>query len=304
MQVIQKLHTDINAPKGFLKAMIRTALESKQDLTQCETDTLDLIKFNSLNKYKKLDLKKRLSKLTLLSNGGSNPKTAKKLTGYEFQNYILHLTPSDLSGVNLCPAASRGCRASCLNGAGRGLFNGVQIPRLRKTLYYTLFKSDFLNHLSTEIGKKLKKAKKQGIDAAFRLNGTSDIPWESLKLKSGLSIFETHTDAIFYDYTKVISRLSRIKGLKNYKLTVSASESNDSDILKALKNGVNAAVVFDMIPKKYLGFKVIDGDAHDFRFLDPTSRRGFVVGLKAKGPAKKDRTGFVKRMALIEKKAS
>jgi hypothetical protein len=38
---------------------------------------------------------------------------------------------------------------------------------------------------------------------------------------------------------------------------------------------------------------VIDGDANDLRFLDPT---GVIVGLKAKGAAKKDTSGFVVRL--------
>ena len=36
--------------------------------------------------------------------------------------------------------------------------------------------------------------------------------------------------------------------------------------------------------------RVVDGDEHDLRFLDPA---GAVVYLKAKGPARHDRTGFV-----------
>jgi hypothetical protein len=40
----------------------------------------------------------------------------------------------------------------------------------------------------------------------------------------------------------------------------------------------------------YLGRPVINGDADDLRFLDPV---GVFVGLKAKGLAKKDTTGFV-----------
>ena len=38
------------------------------------------------------------------------------------------------------------------------------------------------------------------------------------------------------------------------------------------------------------GFRVIDGDKDDLRFLDP---KGVVVGLKVKGKAKQDKSGFV-----------
>jgi len=58
--------------------------------------------------------------------------------------------------------------------------------------------------------------------------------------------------------------------------------------------GGNVAVVFDGMPNTYAGAPVVDGDASDLRFLDPD---GVVVGLKAKGDAKKDDSGFVKRVA-------
>jgi hypothetical protein len=55
------------------------------------------------------------------------------------------------------------------------------------------------------------------------------------------------------------------------------------------------AVVFagKTLPDTYLGRNVINGDEHDARFLDPV---GCIVGLKAKGKAKKDMSGFVVKM--------
>ena len=44
------------------------------------------------------------------------------------------------------------------------------------------------------------------------------------------------------------------------------------------------------LPSMFKGLKVIDGDTHDMRFLDEDN---VVVGLKAKGKAKKDYSGFV-----------
>ncbi len=58
-----------------------------------------------------------------------------------------------------------------------------------------------------------------------------------------------------------------------------------------LSNGINVAVVFkDKLPAEFLGFPVIDGDISDTRFLDS---QGVIVGLKAKGKAKQDTSGFV-----------
>ena len=56
-------------------------------------------------------------------------------------------------------------------------------------------------------------------------------------------------------------------------------------------NGMNVAVVFRKeLPATYLGRKVINGDETDLRFLD---EKNVIVGLKAKGKAKKDTSGFV-----------
>jgi len=59
--------------------------------------------------------------------------------------------------------------------------------------------------------------------------------------------------------------------------------------------GGNVAVVFDQIPTAYYGREVIDGVSTDLRFLDPF---GVIVGLEAKGEAKHDNSGFVKRVAV------
>ena len=83
----------------------------------------------------------------------------------------------------------------------------------------------------------------------------------------------------------------------NYSLTFSRSECNGETALEMAKAGANVAVVFDTrkgedLPKRWGSRPVIDGDTHDLRFLDA---RGRVVGLRAKGPAKRDDSGFVVR---------
>ena len=82
--------------------------------------------------------------------------------------------------------------------------------------------------------------------------------------------------------------------------TFSLHETNLQFALDAMAHGVNVAVVFDTrkgqpLPTTWHGVPVIDGDQHDLRFLDnPNS----VVGLRAKGPAKKDAFGFVQIAGL------
>ena len=122
---------------------------------------------------------------------------------------------------------------------------------------------------------------------AIRVNGTSDLP----RLVTPLA--EEFADVQFYDYTKLPKPWTRVK--PNYDLTFSRSETNERDCLDALNNGINVAVVFstkktEPLPDEYLGYEVINGDEHDLRFLD---KKGVIVGLTAKGRAKRDTSGFV-----------
>jgi hypothetical protein len=122
-----------------------------------------------------------------------------------------------------------------------------------------------------------------------RLNGTSDLGWEGIARE----LMQKYPDVQFYDYTKVLGRMLRFlegKFPSNYHLTFSKSESNDADVLQVLQNGGNVAVVFKNMPVQYNGYNVVDGDASDLRFLDSTN---VIVGLKAKGKARKDTSGFV-----------
>jgi hypothetical protein len=209
-----------------------------------------------------------------------------------FLTAILYLSPADLSGlINVCPKASAGCKAVCLNTAGRGAFDQVQAGRLRKTKLYVENREEFYAGIANDIRKAIRKAERENLTLAVRLNGTSDLP--SLGRRFALMF----PDVQFYDYTKLPRPETRT--LPNYHLTFSRSETNEVDALNALKNGVNVAIVFDTkrngtLPKTYKGFKVINGDEHDLRFLDKRGRKyGFVVGLTAKGKARKDTSGFV-----------
>jgi len=203
---------------------------------------------------------------------------------------ILHLAPHKLSGVNICPKASQGCIKACLNTSGRGRFKFTQNSRLNKTKYFLNDRLKFLLQLDNEVKNFKKRAIKQGLKPAVRLNGTSDLLWERYPIKDNKNIMELNSDVQFYDYTKIKNRLSD-KLPKNYHLTFSKSESNDSDIKDLLTTAFNIAVVFkDKLPKNYLGRNVVDGDISDLRFLEP---KGVIIGLATKGNAKTDNTGFV-----------
>lgn len=218
-----------------------------------------------------------------------NAKTQKgEAKGY--LTSILYLKPAESGGLgNVCPNATPGCKASCLNTAGRGKFDQVQAGRQRKTNLFFDDKKAFVKELIVEVGKKIKRAEKLGLKPCFRINGTSDIP------ALAIAVAKHFPNAQFYDYTKNPKPYKRT--LPNYHLTFSKSEDNLAECLDALENGINVAVVFEKeLPKTYLGYKVINGDENDLRFLDKKHKgKAVIVGLKAKGRAKKDKTGFVIR---------
>ena len=224
----------------------------------------------------------------------ANPKIQKG-TKLGYLSFILHLAPADLSGKETCPKRTAGCTMACLNTAGRGgMFkrgentNVIQQARIRKTKYFFENRAAFMADLVQDINKGIKMAAKLGLTPVFRLNGTSDLSWEKY------GIFEQFPNVQFYDYTKVLGR--KVAHLPNYHLTFSAADGNDSDVQKAVAQGMNVAVVFDKLPEQYMGRVVNDADEHDLRFLDP---KGTIAGLKAKGKAKKDTTGFVRRVIDI-----
>jgi len=225
----------------------------------------------------------------MLLNYYSQTKMAKG-EKYGYKTAILHLAPFDLSGKNVCPKASPECAAACLNTAGRGQMGSVQRARINKTNYFWTNKNGFLHDLSLEIEQLRKRAYNQGFKFAVRLNGTSDLPWHRMKVDGGGSLMEIHNDVQFYDYTKVLNYIDH--DLKNYHQTFSDSGRNLADMKKAIKKGVNVAVVFmNKLPKKWMHKKVINGDKHDLRFKDA---RGVIVGLVAKGLGRNINNRFIK----------
>lgn len=228
--------------------------------------------------------------MKLLSPANTNAKTAKNGQFSEYLSAILHLAPFNLSGYQVCPAASKGCSMACLNTAGRGRFNNVQNARIKKTKLFFTDPVNFMAQLIKDIQALDKKAKKQNKKTVIRLNGTSDIAWENFEAKDGLNIFELFPHIQFYDYSKRPDRILNNDN-SNYHLTFSRSEVNETIVKRILAKGFNAAIVFNKLPEYWNGYKVIDGNTHDLRFLDMTN---CVVGLTPKGKAKKDTTGFVK----------
>ena len=235
----------------------------------------------TLNSYKKVK--------NLLSPGATNIKTAKN----DLETFILYMAPANIvDGLNLCPFASDGCKKSCLYSAGRGKFSNVQLSRINKSKFWGFDRANFYLQLANELLIIHDKAIKKDIKIAIRLNGTSDIDHlDLLQRYSGINFLDSfYNDLLFYDYTKNYNHIRKYQG-SNYKITFSRSEVNELDAYRTLKDGGNVAIVFkDELPATWNGFEVINGDLTDLRYFDPVN---VVVGLKAKGEAKKDVSGFV-----------
>lgn len=219
----------------------------------------------------------------------ANTKTLKG-EKFGYKTHILHLAPFDLSGYQVCPKASAGCSLACLNTAGRGKFDNVQNARIRKTKMFFEARSEFMTQIIKDIREAVFKSSIDGMIPLIRLNGTSDIAWEKIRVvDNGIeyrNLMELFPDVKFYDYTAIVGRTVP----DNYHLTFSRKESNDDDVKRAIDSGLNVAVVFDVLPSHYMGLPVVSGDDTDIRINDPVN---VIIGLKAKGKAKKDTTGFV-----------
>ena len=208
---------------------------------------------------------------------------AKTIKGQKqnYKTYILYMSPARQNdkNINLCSHASKGCLEACLFKSGfGGIYTSVQRARIAKSNYFVNDRTNFLKQLKKEIATAIKN-QKPNEKLAFRLNGTSDISFEKFKIEDNKNIFELFPDLQFYDYTKNYVRLEKRTLPPNYHITFSRSETNEAKAIEMLKLGYNVAAVFDNLPTNYKGFKVINGDENDLRFLD---EHNTVVGLKYK----------------------
>lgn len=213
---------------------------------------------------------------------------------------VLYLAPHTISGYQVCPKASEGCKLGCLYTAGRGIYSNTQQSRIAKTKFFHENREAFIALLVENIEALIRKAGRMGLTPVVRLNGTSDLPWEKFAcIRDGVkyaSLMEAFPDLQFYDYTKILGRTKALS-LPNYSLTFSLAEDNDKRARKALAEGYNVAAVLrlkrkDAKPATWSGFPVVNGDETDLRFLDPNG--GHIIALFPKGKAANDSSGFVR----------
>lgn len=228
---------------------------------------------------------------------GGLKNSAKMMKSFEHHvlTYCVYLAPANLAGrtnrgsrINVCPKSEH-CRDLCLNASGHNkadiLSNGkkdkrkssINQSRIKKTKLFYNNRDLYMDLLTHEINRDKKYAKRNGYEFSVRLNGTSDLSPEIMR-RNGKNILEIFPDVQFYDYTKVYTRTKLAKIYPNYDITFSFDGYNWNDCEKYLNDGGKVAVVFDThnLPKTYKGYKVIDANGYDMRYMDPD---GCIMGL-------------------------
>lgn len=197
---------------------------------------------------------------------------------------MLALSPHTISGDDVCPHSTPGCRAHCVAFSGNGKYDTVTRARIARTRLMIDEPLAFLSLLVHLLDKESAKS-----PLAVRLNGFSDIRWEKVLPNW---FWTRYSDVTFYDYTKH-SSLSRpstaLPG--NYTLTYSVTERTTPKQFRRELSERNVAVVVETrggtvrSTGKYRDLPVIDhptvdGDKNDRRFDDP---KGSIVMLRRKG---------------------
>lgn len=250
---------------------------------------------------------------------GKNAKLLKSETGYGEEEPVklpdgrgiettgLALAPAYQEGkFSTCPN-SASCKDECLGktsgnyfkvGGGQDLtaFKGPRLNSLKKTIAMMREPEAFAVKLHDEISAAKREAARNGNHLGVRLNVLSDV--NPLVHKS---LIEAHPDVSFYDYTKNNSNpvapnhhyTYSSTGVSQPDIGVDNPHTNWKQMRRRLDGGDNVAMAFshrehlpEVVVDQETGkrYKVINGDAHDFRPLDmqPEGTDGVIVGLKNK----------------------
>jgi hypothetical protein len=263
----------------------------------------------------------------LLNTNGKLMKTEKGVEGgvpielpdgRNIESAGLAISPAFKVGkFSTCPN-SASCAQECLGKTSSGYFmfgggtdldamKGTRLRSFRMTQAMFREPEAFAIKIHNEIISLKTTAAKNGNALAIRLNVLSDIDPKVYK-----SIIEAHPDVLFYDYTKMKYRpiasnhhytysstgLSQKAGQNGLKVDVENPHANWMQMRQWLDEGKNVAMAFSnkiSLPESVVDeatgkvYKVIDGDAYDFRPMDaqPEGADGIIVGLKNKAATRK-----------------
>ena len=247
---------------------------------------------------------KRETGLSYIGGVNTSAKIKKNQEVHNQLTYIIYMAPASESGYNVCAFSTPECRLGCLATSGRaamdiqsGAFKVLR-ARIKKSKLIMEHPEFFMRWVIQEITKYYKQAQSKGMGFSVRLNGTSDIAFEDI-LIDDKNIFEHFPEVDFYDYTK--NPVKVLNNIKNYHLTFSYSGRNTIITKKLLEKGFNVAVVFNVkneadLPKKFMGYDVVNGDLSDYRVADG---KGVIIGLKWKKIANKEVNDNIKKSIFV-----
>ena len=229
--------------------------------------------------------------------------------GRGVENSGLALSPAFKEGkFTTCPN-SASCAEDCLGKTSGGYFQfgggkdlskliGPRLESFRRTQAFMRDPENFAIKLHNEISAMKFIAAQNGNHLALRLNVLSDI-----NPRVHEQLIKAHPDVTFYDYTKNNTNPIAPNHHYTYSSTGVSQNVNGVEIVNANQNwkqmrrrldeGKNVAMAFShkkLLPETVLDeetgkvYKVINGDAHDFRPMDAVSdgMAGVIVGLKNK----------------------
>ena len=239
--------------------------------------------------------------------------------GRNIESAGLAISPAFKVGkFSTCPN-SASCAQECLGKTSGGYFaygggadleamKGTRLRSFRMTQAMFREPEAFAIKINNEILSLKTAAAKNGNALAIRLNVLSDIDPKVYK-----SIIEANPDVLFYDYTKMKYRpvapnhhytysstgLSQKAGQNGLTVDVDNPHSNWMQMRQWLDEGQNVAMAFSSkkgLPESVLDeatgkiYRVVDGDAYDFRPMDaqPAGFDGVIIGLKNKAMTRKE----------------
>lgn len=220
--------------------------------------------------HKSLDLGK--GSVLLSQNGKYDPAKHTHAGQKKVKILGLALAPHTVAGgVNVCPKATKGCKATCLAlhaGMNQGEERNYHL-KVARSQFLMKHPEHAVRMLSGEIKKHAISAKRKGFEPAVRLNANSDLNIEHLLPQKYWDTFGKggKHEVKHYDYTKVAGRMNSPAKKENlakkgYHLSLSHTgtgheESNDKEVSKHLETGGNVAMVFRTRDKGALPHTVI-----------------------------------------------
>lgn len=178
------------------------------------------------------------------------------------------------------------CLKTCLYFSGMnnlfqsksGNLSTAMMKRIRRMF---LLKNDsklFFRLVKRDIETALLNARFDGVKCGVRLNGYTDLDWNSFQSEMLAEFPEIN----FYDYSK---------NLEKENIAHTTFSYNGGDLIPYIEkvaSGQNVAVVVNIkknkpLPKTWHGLPVLDGDPTDNRYLDG---KGFWIFLRAKNTIK------------------